>query len=209
MPSSRGSSQPRDQIQVSTLWVDSLLSEPPGKSTHRQRIQRQCLNYKSRDHFDDPCIQYMFLVNTYINVCVCAVCLVAQSCPTLCDPMDCTLPGSSVHGDSPSKNTGVGCHALFQGIFPTQGSNQGLTALQILYRLSQKGSPRILEWVAYPFSRGIFPNQESNWGLLHCRWILYQLSYLGSPFQILSFVQRSQSPLKKWLILGLSQEKNN
>ena len=37
--------------------------------------------------------------------------------------MDCRLPGSSVHGDSPGKNTGVGCHALLQGIFPTQGSN--------------------------------------------------------------------------------------
>jgi len=37
-----------------------------------------------------------------------------------------------------------------------------------------------LEWVAYPFS-GIFLTQESNWGLLHCRWILYQLSYQGSP----------------------------
>ena len=35
--------------------------------------------------------------------------LVAQLCLTLCDPMDCSLPGSSVHGDSPSKNTGVGC----------------------------------------------------------------------------------------------------
>ena len=46
------------------------------------------------------------------------LCLVAQSCPTLCDP----LPGSSVHGDSPGKNTRVGCHALLQGIFPTQGS---------------------------------------------------------------------------------------
>ena len=37
-----------------------------------------------------------------------------QSCPTLCNPMDCSLPGSSVHGDSPGKNTGVGCHFLFQ-----------------------------------------------------------------------------------------------
>ena len=40
------------------------------------------------------------------------------SCPTLCDPMDCSPPGSSVH--SPGKNTGVGCHALLQGIFPTR-----------------------------------------------------------------------------------------
>ena len=40
---------------------------------------------------------------------------VARSCPTLCDPMDCSPPGSSVHGDPPGKNTGVGCHALLQG----------------------------------------------------------------------------------------------
>ena len=51
---------------------------------------------------------------------------VAQLCPTLCDPMDCSLPGSSVHEDSAGKNTRVGCHALLQGIFPTQGSNPGL-----------------------------------------------------------------------------------
>ena len=38
--------------------------------------------------------------------------LVAQSCLTLCNPMDYSSPDSSVHGDSPGKNTGVGCHAL-------------------------------------------------------------------------------------------------
>ena len=54
------------------------------------------------------------------------LCLVALSCHTLCNNMDCSLPGSSAHGDSPGKNIGVGCHALFQGIFPTQGSNPGL-----------------------------------------------------------------------------------
>ena len=49
----------------------------------------------------------------------------------------------------------VGSLALLQGIFPTQGSNPGLLhCRQILYQLSHKGSPRILEWVAYPFSRG-------------------------------------------------------
>ena len=47
----------------------------------------------------------------------CAVlCLVDQLCPTL-DPMDCSPSGSSVHGDFPGKNIGVGCHALFQEIF--------------------------------------------------------------------------------------------
>ena len=54
---------------------------------------------------------------------------------------------------SPGQNTGVGSHSLLQGIFPTQGSNPGLPHCRwILYQLSHKGSPRILEWVAYPFS---------------------------------------------------------
>ena len=82
------------------------------------------------------------------------LCLVTQSCLTLCDPMDCSLLSSSVSGDSPGKNTGVGCHALFQGIFPTQGSNPGLPHCRwILYHLSHKASPRILEWVVMPSSR--------------------------------------------------------
>ena len=60
----------------------------------------------------------------------------------LCNPMDCSPPGFSVHGDSPGKNTGVGCHALLQGIFPTQGSNPGfLHCRQILYHLNHQESP--------------------------------------------------------------------
>ena len=70
---------------------------------------------------------------------MCAVCymlvipqsvhLRAQSCPTLCDPLDCSLPGSSVHRIFSGKNTGVGCRFLLQGIFPTQGSNLHLLCL--------------------------------------------------------------------------------
>ena len=66
--------------------------------------------------------------------------LVTQSCVTLCDPTDCT--GSSVHGDSPGKNTGVGCHTLLQGIFPTQGMNLDLPHCRwILYCLSHQRRP--------------------------------------------------------------------
>ena len=54
---------------------------------------------------------------------------VLQSCPTLCNATDCSPPGSSVHGDSLGKSTRVGCHALLQGIFPTQGSNLHLLHL--------------------------------------------------------------------------------
>ena len=57
--------------------------------------------------------------------------------------------------NSPGQNTGVGSLSFLQGIFPTQGSNPGLPHCRwILYQLSHKGSPRILEWVAYPFSSG-------------------------------------------------------
>ena len=52
-------------------------------------------------------------VHIAINICIHAVlCLVAQSCPTLCDAMNCSPPGYSVHEDSPGKNTGMGCYAF-------------------------------------------------------------------------------------------------
>ena len=71
------------------------------------------------------------------------------------DPMDCSLPGSSVHRDSPGKNTRGSYHALLQGIFPTQGLNSGLPHCRwILYHLNHQGSPRIREWVASLLSRG-------------------------------------------------------
>jgi len=64
---------------------------------------------------------------------------VAQSCPTLCDPMECTR---LLHPwDFPGKSTGVGCHFLLQGIFLTQGSNPGLPdCRQMFYHLSHQGS---------------------------------------------------------------------
>ena len=55
-------------------------------------------------------------------------CKHAKSCPTLCNPVDHSPPGFSVHGDSPGKNAGVGCPATLPGIFPTQGSNPCLTS---------------------------------------------------------------------------------
>ena len=61
--------------------------------------------------------------------------------------------------NSPGQNTGVGSLSLLQRIFPIQESNPSLPhCRRILYQLNHKGSPRILEWVAYLFSRGIFPN---------------------------------------------------
>ena len=131
-------------IRYTYTYIPSLLSIPPPPSHHRAPSWTPCA------------IQQLPLP-----------CLIAQCCLTLCDPMLCSLPGSSVHGDSPGKNTGMGCHAVLQGIFPTQGSNPGLLHCRlILYQLSHQESPRILEWVAYSFSRGSF--QPRNQTRVYC-----------------------------------------
>ena len=94
---------------------------------------------------------------------------VAQSCPTLCKPIDCSLPD-----DFPGNSTGVDCHFLLQGIFPTQGMNLGLPhCRQMLYCLSHQGSPNTpLAVVGYhsglPFLlQGIVLTHWSNLRLLH------------------------------------------
>ena len=171
------------------------------------------------------------------GVCV----LAAQLCPTLCNPMDCSPPGSPVHGilqarimewvaisfsrgssrprdrtriscitggcftilatreawseshsvmsdslwphglysswNSPGQNTGVGSCSLLQGIFPTQGSNPGLPHLPV----EPQGEPKNTGVGNLSLLQQIFPTQESNQGPLHCRWILYQLSYQRCP----------------------------
>ena len=85
----------------------------------------------------------------------------AQSCPTLW-PRGLYSPW-----DSPGQSTGVGSRSLLQRLFPTQGSNPGLPhCRRTLYQLSHKGSPRILEWVAYPFSSG--SSQPRNWTGVSC-----------------------------------------
>ena len=105
---------------------------------------------------------------------------VAQSCLTLCNPMDYRLPSSPAHGDFPSKNTGIGCHALLQGIFPSQESNSGLPHCCGFFTIWATRKPMNTGVGGLSLLHGIFLTQESNWGLLHCRWILHQLSYQGS-----------------------------
>ena len=82
-------------------------------------------------------------IKNFTAVTVIDLVLLTQSCLIVCDHMDCSLPGSSVHGISQA---------------------------------------RLLEWIAIPFSRGIFLTQELNSGLLLCRQILYHLSHQGSHY---------------------------
>ena len=86
--------------------------------------------------------------------------------------MDCSTPLSSVYRDSPGKSTGVGCHGLLQGIFPTQGSNPGLPHFRRnLYGLNHRGSPRK---PLITFNLNPSPIQHGN---------LWTLSQLFSPYR--------------------------
>ena len=88
-----------------------------------------------------PC-QFINNKCKYINKVIAVLCFVTQSCLTLCNPWTIAHQAPSVRGDSPGKNSGVGCHAPLQGIFPSWGSNLGLPhCRQILYHLSHQGSP--------------------------------------------------------------------
>ena len=88
------------------------------------------------------------LAVVWLILCV----LVPQSCPALGDPVDCSSPGSSVHGIL--KKTGRSCCFLLQGIFPTQGLNPGLHCRQILYCLSHQRS---------------LPNTLGGWSIRLCK----------------------------------------
>ena len=83
-------------------------------------------------------------------------CVCAQPCPPLHDPMDCSPPGSSVHGILQARVRWVGCHFLLQGIFPTRGSNPRLLHGQVdSLPLSHLGSPtgRLSENKKVPFQK--------------------------------------------------------
>ena len=101
-------------------------------------------------------IEFIHSLSLYPKSWLKVTVLVVQSYLTLCDPLDCRCQAPlSMEFNSPGKSTGVDCHSVLQGIFPTLGSNPDLLhCRQILYSLSHQGSPRIQEWVAYPFSRG-------------------------------------------------------
>ena len=123
-----------DQPTIKKLDTKAQRSNTPSISYIIARIKCYLHDFTGRQ----------VLVHAWCFLDFAVLCLVAQLCLTLCDPMDCTPLGSSV---------------------------QAPLVLQA----------RILEWVAMPSSRGIFPTQGSNPSLLHCRRILYSLSHQRSP----------------------------
>ena len=116
---------------------------------------------------------------------------VAQLCPTFCDPMDCSPLGSSIHGILQAK-------VLEWAAMPSsKGSCQPRDRIWVSAIEPRSPSLQLDSLLSEPLRKpknpGVgslsllqrnFPTQESNWGLLHCRQILYCLSHQGSPFSI-------------------------
>ena len=101
------------------------------------------------------------------------LCLVAQSCQTLCDPMDCSPPASSVHRDFPGKNTGVGFMPSSRGSSQPRDRTQSPTLQVDSLPTERPGKPKHTEVGSLSLLQRIFLTQELNRGLLHCKRILY------------------------------------
>ena len=126
-------------IEPGSPQADSLLSEPPGKPRRAYKKVTFKINL-TKVHLVKVMVFPVVIYGCESWTIKKSESEVAQSCPTLCDPMDCSLSGST--GDFPGKSSGVDWHFLLQGIFPTQESNPGLPhCRQTLYRLSYQGSP--------------------------------------------------------------------
>ena len=132
------------QASLSTCWT-------PGNSPSRmcpsdpRTGRRLCRSSTSaHSHVVLTTWHLLCILLTYVCICECAyvLCSVAQSGLTLCDPLYCSLPGSSVHGDSPGPNTAVGCYAFLQGGLPNPGTELRSGpphCRRILHHLSHQG----------------------------------------------------------------------
>ena len=109
--------------------------------------------------------------------------LVAQLCPTLCNPTDCSLPGS-LSMEFSRQEYRSGWPFPSPGDLPNAGIEPRSPALQADSLPSEpSGKPKNTGVSGPSLLQGIFPIQELNQSLLYFRWILYQLSYQGSPLQ--------------------------
>ena len=112
----------------------------PGTAAHHNPLSSTISqkNESYRPKIEASADLHFFWIFHVIHCC----CLVARSCLTLCHLLYCSPPGSSVHGDSPGRNTEVDCHALLCGIFPDPGIKALSPALQLeSLPLSHQGSP--------------------------------------------------------------------
>ena len=140
------SSLPVEASFLFVLWwchgACGILVPWPGIKPESSVAQAESLNHCTTRQFPES----RFLNYLFNCVCVC-VCMCARLCPTLCDPMDCSPARLLCPWNFPGKNTGVDCHFLLEGIFPTQGSN-----LYLLNLLHWQVDSLPLSYVGSPYS---------------------------------------------------------
>ena len=126
------------------------------------------------------------------------LCSDIQLCLTLCDPMDCSLPSSSVNGIFPGKNTGVGCYFLLQGLFPTQGLNPvpwvSCFDRQIAWAFLVKNPPAL--WETWVRSLGWEDPMEKE-------WLPAPVFWPGESHGLYSAWGRKELDMTGWLSLSL------
>ena len=121
------------------------------------------------------------------------MCLVAQLCLTLCGPMDCSPPGSSVLGVLQARM--LEWVSMSSSRAGRSGIKPRSPTLQVDSLLSEPpGKAKNTGVGSLSHLQRIFPTQVLNWGLLHCRWILYQLSYQGRACWHKSFLKVANRP---------------
>ena len=138
----------------------------------------QCVGWQKKREVLFNCSQHRTLFLCIVGFWNNLILTVAQLCPTLCNPVECNLPDFFSWGGFSRQEHCSGLPFPFQGMFPSQESNEGLLHCRwILYQLNHKGSPRTLEWVAYPVSRGSSPPRSRtrvscNTGLFFTNWAI-------------------------------------
>ena len=150
------------QFQITTIQRGK---HAPQKTTNGDQHQHNMDTIISKEELFKLPLPTFIVLTSYITVIqLCAVlCWVAQSCPTLHDPMDCSPPGSSDNGDSPGKNTGVGCHALPPGERPNPGIKPGSPALQVDFLPAEiLGKPRFMLFLLKQIPKCIYIYQGTS-----------------------------------------------
>ena len=153
----------RRQVAPSASVLSLWGSENPGASLIESRVSIQShkrsqvtrfITYRSQEWSNKPSAVPSHREQVIREQVGCVHAKSLQSCLTLCDPMDCSPPGSSVHGVLQARIPGVGCQALLQGIFQTQGWNSHLLLLlhwQVgSLPLAPPGEPKRAKWQASP-----------------------------------------------------------
>ena len=163
-------------------------------------------NFVSKSEFPNfsPLFIYFKAKDAYswLYTCISHCCFIPKSCPTFCDPMDCSPPLSFCPWDFPGKNTGIGCHFFLQGIFLTRDQTHSSCISRWLFTTEPPGKPMyvintylINNWSVYKFSRNFLRTSFLTLSLKEA--ILFQSTYMIA-IKVLCLPNRKWDAMDEW-----------